>query len=758
MLLKRPKSLKKQQNPLDPPEPAPRLSKRRHNVKSYAIGSSENCDNVNDDDSEDSDFTGDGNDKRELPKRRRLLLDLSNAPPVKNPMSRISKDYDPKAILTRKFRVPTSRAVGENGMDSSSLDYSDSGLRRTLGLRRRPAQNRLLYDPNGKDVIVLWDPVKDEIADDPMEKAVNEQKKTNTSKTLAEILGLKKEISKKAPVMLDPVLTRILRPHQLEGLKFLFRCTTGKVHPDAFGCIMADEMGLGKTLQCISLIWTLLRQSGEMGKPTIEKAIITCPSSLVRNWANEFVKWLGEARVRPLVIDNAGSKEKIALVKQWAAAQGQLVNPVLIVSYETLRSYTKYLRNSPIGMLLCDEGHRLKNGSSLLFQELNSLPVRRRVILSGTPIQNDLSEYYALFDFANPGLLGTPNEFRKNFENPILRGRDADASEKERQLSDEKVAEFWAIVSRFTIRRTNDILTKYLPTKYEHVVFCNLAPLQLDLYKVFLTSPDIKRLLRGQGSQPLKAITMLKKLCNHPGLLNLPEELEGSADLLPTSYHGDGRHGTVDPSLSGKFMLLERMLAKIKKETTDKIVIVSNYTQTLDLIHGYCRQKRYGTLRLDGTMTIQKRQKLVDRFNDPEGEEFVFLLSSKAGGCGLNLIGANRLILFDPDWNPAADQQALARIWRDGQKKDCFIYRLIGTGTIEEKIFQRQSHKQSISNCVVDEATDTERHFSLADMRQLFQLNTDSECETHDTFKCKRCIQGKQFRQSDVMQYGDAST
>ncbi|KAI7854251.1 P-loop containing nucleoside triphosphate hydrolase protein [Circinella umbellata] len=654
--------------------------------------------------------------------------------------------------------------------NNNAVISNSFGARRTLGMRRRPgSMNRLLYDPNAEDVIILWDPKEEEELQrkrqEEEEAAIAAAKGTTKQKplrpgkkSLSEILGLKKEESKKAPVMLDPILTRILRPHQLDGLKFLYRCTTGKVQPDAFGCIMADEMGLGKTLQCISLVWTLLRQSGEMGKPTIQKAVITCPSSLVRNWANEFTKWLGENRVRPLVVDNSNSKEKIATVKRWSAAQGQVVNPVLIVSYETLRAYTKYLKNSPIGLLLCDEGHRLKNGSSLLFQELNSLPVQRRVILSGTPIQNDLSEYYSLLDFANPGLLGTPNEFRRNFENPILRGRDADASEKDRQVSDQKVAEFWAIVSRFTIRRTNDILNKYLPTKYEHVVFCKLAPLQMELYNIFMKSPEIKKLLRGQGSQPLKAITMLKKLCNHPGLLKLPEELDGSENVLPADYHSTGRHATVNPTFSGKFMILERMLAQIKRETEDKIVIVSNYTQTLDLIQTYCRQYRYGVLRLDGTMTIPKRQKLVDRFNDPEGEEFVFLLSSKAGGCGLNLIGANRLILFDPDWNPASDQQALARIWRDGQKKDCFIYRFIGAGTIEEKIFQRQSHKQSISNCVVDEATDSERHFSVADMRQLFQLNNDSECETHDTFKCKRCIQGKQYRKAETMQYGDASS
>ncbi|KAI9248563.1 P-loop containing nucleoside triphosphate hydrolase protein [Phascolomyces articulosus] len=751
MILKKPKSLilqQKQQQLEEQEKNLKRFPKRKRTIKSYALGDVSNNHNNSDDDS-DFDDDGTGNKKQRF--------NLANAAPIKNlwPLSRIPKDYDARAVLTKKFKVPLAPG-NENTVVSNSF-----GARRTLGMRRRTGtMNRLLYDPNAEDVIILWDPKEEEELQRQQreaEAAAAAAAKMNGKKSLSEILGLKKEESKKAPVMLDPVLTRILRPHQLDGLKFLYRCTTGKVQPDAFGCIMADEMGLGKTLQCISLVWTLLRQSGEMGKSTIQKAIITCPSSLVRNWANEFTKWLGENRVRPLVVDNSNSKEKILTVKRWAAAQGQIVNPVLIISYETLRSYTKYLKNSPIGLLLCDEGHRLKNGSSLLFQELNSLPVQRRVILSGTPIQNDLSEYYSLLDFANPGLLGTPNEFRRNFENPILRGRDADASEKDRQISDEKVAEFWAIVSRFTIRRTNDILNKYLPTKYEHVVFCKLAPLQLELYNLFQKSPEIKKLLRGQGSQPLKAITMLKKLCNHPGLLKLPEELEGSEDILPDDYHSTGRHATVKPTFSGKFMVLERMLARIKRETEDKIVIVSNYTQTLDLIQTYCRQHKYGVLRLDGTMTIPKRQKLVDRFNDPEGEEFVFLLSSKAGGCGLNLIGANRLILFDPDWNPAADQQALARIWRDGQKKDCFIYRFIGAGTIEEKIFQRQSHKQSISNCVVDEATDTERHFSLADMRQLFQLNTESECETHDTFKCKRCIQGKQYRQAEAMQYGDAS-
>ena len=167
---------------------------------------------------------------------------------------------------------------------------------------------------------------------------------------------------------------------------------------------------------------------------------------------------------------------------------------------------------------------------------------------------------------------------------------------------------------------------------------------------------------------------------------------------------------------------------------------------------------RYGYFRLEGSTNIKKRQKLVDQFNDPEGKEFVFLLSSKAGGCGINLIGANRLVLFDPDWNPAADQQALARVWRDGQKKNCFVYRFIATGTLEEKIFQRQAHKQALSSCVVDDNESVERHFSRDNLRQLFDYKEGTTSETHDTFKCKRCKNGKQSIKAPAMLYGDTST
>lgn len=686
--------------------------------------------------------------------------------------------------LKKSFTVPFA-SDNEN-----KRQFINRGPPPPLGTRKKVIlPPRALHDPTSEFAIVLYDPTVDviptvneasndskeqtpEISEEDKEniKEEHQVKRRRTHRSLAEMLGIvtnPEEEAKKypnVPVVIDPKLAKILRPHQVAGVKFLYRCTSGLLDPRAKGCIMADEMGLGKTLQCIALMWTLLKQSPR-GKRTIEKCIIVCPSSLVRNWANEIVKWLGEGVLTPLAIDGKSVKpsELGFALQQWSNARGRnIVRPVLIISYDTLRRNVDKLAGTEVGLLLADEGHKLKNGDSLTFTSLNSLNCERRVILSGTPIQNDLSEYFSLLNFANPNYLGTRVEFKKNFENAILRGRDGCASDKEREEGDKKLAELSQMVSKFIIRRTNDILSKYLPIKYEYVVFVDLSPMQKTLYKHFITSPEIKKLIKGAGSQPLKAIGMLKKLCNHPDLLDLPGDLEGSESLIPEDYvssiNSGGRNREIQTWFSGKFLILDRFLYQIRTQTNDKIVLISNYTQTLDLIEKMCRNKRYGCLRLDGTLGINKRQKLVDQFNNPDGNEFIFLLSSKAGGCGINLIGANRLILMDPDWNPAADQQALARVWRDGQKKDCYIYRFISTGTIEEKIFQRQSMKMSLSSCVVDEKEDVERLFSAENLRLLFTLQENTSCDTHDTFNCKRCKESGQVVKAPAMLYGDSTT
>lgn len=708
------------------------------------------------------------------------------------------------SVLTNKFHVPIKEFYkdGENRPPPPAL-----GTKRQATFVPRP-----LHDPTAEFAIVLYDPTIDKDPEEEEDSANTDTPEPSSTsstpplpsppssnpspstlskrpqKSLAEILGIDNDKSKvkkypNVPVVIDPRLSKILRPHQIEGVKFLYKCCTGRVVPKAYGCIMADEMGLGKTLQCIALMWTLLKQSPQGSRhATIQKCVIACPSSLVRNWANELDKWLGKGTLTPLAIDggkgskatgvgsNAGTSSNknngivATAIRQWANATGrQIVRPVLIISYETLRRNVDDLKNTEIGLLLCDEGHRLKNGDSLTFTALDSLNCKRRVILSGTPIQNDLSEYFSLLNFANPGLLGSRHEFRKNYELDILRGRDADATDDQVEKGTKKLQELSRIVGPLIIRRTNDILSKYLPVKYEHVVFCNLAPIQKSLYSHFISSPEIKKLLRGTGSQPLKAIGLLRKLCTHPDLLDLPGDIEGSEDILPEDFVPKEMRGRSDREVktwySGKLTVLERMLARIRQDTNDKIVLISNFTQTLDIIERMCRTNRYGCLRLDGTLSINKRQKLVDKFNNPENlDDFVFLLSSKAGGCGINLIGANRLILLDPDWNPAADQQALARVWRDGQKKDCFVYRFIATGTIEEKIFQRQSMKQSLSSCVVDEKEDVDRLFSIDNLRQLFTFQPDTTCDTHDSFKCKRCKDGKQIIRAPAILYGDANS
>ena len=497
-------------------------------------------------------------------------------------------------------------------------------------------------------------------------------------------------------------------------------------------------------------MWTLLKQSAEC-KPEIQKVIIVCPSSLVRNWFNEFAKWL-PGRINPMAIDGGSKNDIDKDLKSFMAVGRRIVNPVLIISYETLRLHIHELYKGEVGIMFCDEGHRLKNMESQTYTALNKLNVKRRVLLSGTPIQNDLLEYYSLVNFVNPDLLGNQAEFRRKFEIPILKGRDADSAEKEEKLGKERLNELVQLVEKCMIRRTSDLLSKYLPKKIELIVCVKLTGFQTEVYRKFLKSNAVKEVVaesdERKGNSSLKAITFLKKLCNHPKLVfddlknDKQDTFKSLVPLFPDSFKNATK---LQVEFSGKLKIVDLLLAFIKSSATDKVVLISNYTQTLDLFVNLCAMRSYKYVRLDGSMSIKKRAKVVESFNKPENPEFVFMLSSKAGGCGLNLIGANRLIMFDPDWNPANDDQAMARVWRDGQKKDCFIYRLLATGSIEEKIFQRQTHKKALSSCVVDAEEDVARHFAISDLKDLFKLEDEHASHTHKQLKCKRCVNNNQI-------------
>uniref|UniRef100_A0A0K0DZ63 DNA repair and recombination protein RAD54-like n=2 Tax=Strongyloides stercoralis TaxID=6248 RepID=A0A0K0DZ63_STRER len=615
-------------------------------------------------------------------------------------------------IISSKFKIPI------NG-------YSGSRTQKTLGLRK-PGVKRALWDPYLENALVLYSPPE-----------LSEQEKMAID-----------EKDKLVHVVVDPLLGNVLRPHQREGVQFMYDCVTGSKIENCYGCIMADEMGLGKTLQCITLMWTLLRQSPQ-GKPTFNKAIIVCPSSLVKNWDNEITKWL-KGRVNPMPIDS-GKREEIRTNLTRFMNERSLYSsiPVVIISYETFRIHADILSQSEIGMVICDEGHRLKNNENLTYQALSSLKCLKRILISGTPIQNDLLEYYSLINFVNPGMLGSASEFKKNFENPILKGRDALSDDKQRKISEEKLQELSNLVSHCIIRRTSVLLTKYLPVKYEFVICCNLTELQENLYRQLISTRKVDIIKKTNENtitgQAFTFITSLKKLCNHPQLI-YDRAIKNEIGFENCQFPSGFTSSKLDPKWSGKMWVLDYLLAITKKETDDKFVLISNYTETLDTFVKLCRIRGYRYVRLDGSMSIKKRGKIVKEFNDPASDIFIFLLSSKAGGCGLNLIGANRLVMFDPDWNPANDDQAMARVWRDGQKKTCFVYRFLATGTIEEKMFQRQTHKKALSSCVVDEQTEVERHFSSDELRSLFELKTDTSSDTHDKLKCKRCVNGREIQ------------
>jgi DNA repair and recombination RAD54-like protein len=537
----------------------------------------------------------------------------------------------------------------------------------------------------------------------------------------------------KIHVVVDPQLASHLRPHQIEGVKFMYECVMGLKSFKGNGCILADDMGLGKTIQAITLIWTLMTQ-GPTGVPAVKRVVIVAPSSLVGNWCKEFHKWLGD-RVDPVPMGDA-NKDKVNSALAKFGYSTDIKTNLLVVSYDQLRIHIDEICKIPdIDLVVCDEGHRLKNAQIKTAQAVNRLKTKKRIILSGTPIQNDLEEFHAMVSFVNPGILKDINVFRMVYAEPIMKMREPDADDEIKRVGRERSLQLARMTSEFILRRTSQVNKKYLPPKVDQIIFCRLTPLQRELYKSIssrfkLQSNDLNH---SERETTFSLITDLKKLCNDPKLIydSYKDEFQFGPDFKPRHWQ---------PEYSTKLQFVDRLLLEIRNTSeNDRVVIVSNYTQTLDILSQMCTQRGYAYFQLDGKTPVAKRQKLVDLFNDPKRPEFVFLLSSKAGGCGLNLVGANHLILFDPDWNPANDLQAMARVWRPGQQKKVYLYRVLCTGTIEEKIFQRQVKKMSLSETIVEgkQIAEEKPNFTLAELRDLFTFREETKCDTHDLLNCR---------------------
>jgi DNA repair and recombination protein RAD54B len=385
-------------------------------------------------------------------------------------------------------------------------------------------------------------------------------------------------------VVVDPRLSQPLRAHQRDGVVYLYECVTGMRAFSGQGAILADEMGLGKTLQCITVLWTLIKQGAYGGRPVVKKAIVITPSSLVKNWQQEFRKWLGSEKLQVFAVSSEKRAEEFR----------HCLSPVMIISYEMFLRCHEKIQDIRFDLVVCDEGHRLKNAGRKTTTAINGLPTRRRIVLTGTPIQNDLQEFFAIVDFCNPGILGTAAAFRKIYEEPIVASRQPNCSAEERELGECRAAELTRLTSLFCLRRTHEVIQRYLPDKEENVVFCRPTAVQLSLYRRVLDSRIVKSCLAGwsmqseDGSRHLVCIGALKKLCNCPRLLyndiitkrnDDSNELSLYNDLQDVVAHFHSHETTMDTEESGKLQVLVKMLQNLRERKNERVVLVSNYTK-----------------------------------------------------------------------------------------------------------------------------------------------------------------------------------
>ena len=558
-------------------------------------------------------------------------------------------------------------------------------------------------------------------------------------------------------VVVDPFVAKKLRPHQREGVRWMWRVVHGfepvgdgrrRDADPHLGCLLADDMGLGKSLQSLALIYTMLHQ-GPRGTPTAKRALLVCPASLVGAWGAECAKWLGGVRAQTALAEGGGTDAADAYEK-WARGPppgGKSAFdrwPILVTSYETLRRFAPVAAAAKPDLMICDEAHRLRNAQqgSQTLAALRTVDAPRRVLLTGTPVQNDLDEYAAVMDFACPGLLGHMSDFHRKFTAVVRRGGEPDASASEIERAKVAAKELNALTSMRVLRREASVNAAHLPAKTEMIVFCSLTPTQRGLYEE--GAKVVGEWVGGEGTaSALCAIGLLRQLANSvdQALVSTygkakdaerakeEEDAENDADEDGLS-DGDGEDGRDEPRKdaadaaaetdlrarlqknvppeyeggidgSGKLATLRALLRELTKmdgsrDGGERVVVVSGFSAALDAAAVVCRDLGLPADRLDGRVPPNARSGLVRDFNRGSGGR-VMLLSCVAGGAGLNLVGASRLILFDTSWNPAHDRQAMARVWRDGQTRPVTIYRLLAAGTVEEKVFQRQlmKHKEA---------------------------------------------------------------
>ncbi|KAI6349336.1 hypothetical protein MCOR25_010680 [Pyricularia grisea] len=534
--------------------------------------------------------------------------------------------------------------------------------------------------------------------------------------------------------------------YQKTGVRWL-----AELYEQNVGGIVGDEMGLGKTVQLISFV-AALHYSKKLKKPVI----VVAPATLLQQWVNEFHRWWPPLRVSILHSSGSGmydirsegrieddddgyssdeSTQKSKKSKGVAAAK-RIVDRVvesghvLVTTYAGLQTYGDILIPVEWDYAVLDEGHKIRNPNTSLTVYCKELRTPNRVILSGTPIQNNLVELWSLFDFIYPMRLGTLHEFRNNIEIPIKMGGYANATNLQIMAAQKCAETLKDAISPYLLQRVKADVATDLPKKSEQVLFCRLTEAQRQAYEQFLASQAMDQILSGTRKS-LFGIDYLRKVCNHP-------------DLVEPSLRNDHHYNWGSANKSGKMQVVKALLQMWKK-FGHKTLLFSQGTQMLDILEDFVRKQDDITyLRMDGKTAIKDRQAMVDQFNNSPGID-LFLLTTKVGGLGTNLTGADRVIIYDPDWNPSTDVQARERAWRLGQKKEVTIYRLMTAGTIEEKIYQRQIFKQFLTNKVLKDPSQRTAFATMNDLHDLFTLSSHENGKTET---------GKMFQDSEVKANG----
>jgi len=498
---------------------------------------------------------------------------------------------------------------------------------------------------------------------------------------------------------------------------------------------VGDELTIC-AVQLISFV-AALHYTKKLEKPVI----VVAPATVLRQWVNEFHRWWPPLRVSILhssgsgmlnmrdedrIEDDEVSWETRATQTKSNRAARRIVDRVvqhghvLVTTYAGLQTYGDVLIPVEWGYAVLDEGHKIRNPNTAITVYCKELRTPNRVILSGTPMQNNLTELWSLFDFIFPMRLGTLVNFRNQFEVPIKLGGYANATNLQIMTAQKCAETLKDAISPYLLQRLKVDVAADLPKKSEQVLFCKLTQPQRSAYELFLKSDEMNSILN-RTRQSLYGIDILRKICNHPDLLQ--PELR-----LKVGYNWGSS------SKSGKMQVVKALL-QMWRRFGHKTLLFSQGTQMLDIIEAFVRrQGGINYLRMDGKTAIKERQSLVDRFNN-DADLHLFLLTTKVGGLGVNLTGANRVIIFDPDWNPSTDVQARERAWRLGQKKEVTIYRLMTAGTIEEKIYHRQIFKQFLTNKVLKDPKQRTT-FGLQDLHDLFTLGSyeDGTTETSELF------------------------